>query len=712
MIDTGVDGAHPDLEGQVAQSFDVSASQRASDDIDTRGHGTLVAGVIAARRGNSITREGRGTIPGIHGVAFESQILSIRADRPGSCQETGEDEGCRYPDTDLSEAIDYAIAQGASVINMSLGGEIFEADQRLENAVRRAAEAGVLVVISAGNDAEPAGVDEDGNPTEVQGTRPNEPAYIAGLQSSLGRVVAVGSINAFDDPNDPNDQIGVISDFSNRAGEQSRFYYLLAPGEGVVSTGPDDDVSFPDDPTCTGPVEPGCNDVGDEGDFYRISGTSFAAPYVAGGLALLLDAFPNIAPETALSILLDTADDYVSNEIDPIAGVAAGAGPDVVSGVGVMNLQRAFEPQGQPRMLVGQASVDALGLVAAAPLGAFGDWASESGAFSRLSLIDQYDRAFDFDETQFAQTGQAALADFRQRADWGAGQSRAARAGALTLSWHTPRLVEDPSAPFQEEPQSTFQARYSFAGGDVAFGRGGAMEQIAPQVSLFAAPGDVSAFSTGGSWASVSRDVGAMQFDIFASDSAGRTASGVGVSRGDETWRLRGSLSLVDETGSSLGAPLQSRFGGEDEAALTAFGLEGQFALGAGWMARGGMEASSVDLPGLDAQDIWTSRWSVGAERSLAGGTFSLTLAQPRRAETGVLRFDGVTGADANGFIFETIEAGLSPSGRQVSAEARYAFALSDRFTADIAAAATRQPNHVADADDAQAVWFGIRGAW
>lgn len=712
VIDTGVDGTHPDLQGQVVGAFDVNAADRAPDDIDTGGHGTLVAGVIAARKGNTIVREGRNDTSGIHGVAFEAGILDIRADRAGSCQETGEDEGCRYPDTDVSAAIDYAIDQGAHIINMSLGGEI-NANPTLENAVRRAAQAGVLVVISAGNDAEPAGTDEDGNPTPVKGQRPNEPAYIAGEAGSLGRVVAVGSINAYDDPDDPDDVVGDISDFSNRAGEASKFYYLLAPGEGVVSTGPDDDVAFPDDPPCSGPVEPGCNDVGDEGDFYRISGTSFAAPYVAGGLALLLEAFPNLAPEDALSVLLDTADDYVRSDIDPIAGVAAGVGPDIVSGVGVMNLRRAFEPQGQAQMAVGQARVDVLTLVGAAPSGAFGDWASESGAFSRLSLIDSYDRAFDFDETRFHTVGEAQLGDFRQRADWVAGQSRAARAGRLTLSWHTPRLIEDPAAPYQEEPQSTFQARYSFAGGEVAFGRGGAMDQIAPQVSLFTSAGDVSAFSTGGSWASLRRDVGALQFDVFASDSQGRTASGIGLSQGGRSWRVRGALSVIEETGSALGAPLQSRFDArEDEAGLTAFSLEGRSALGGGWTARAGLEAASVDLPGLDARGIWTSRWSLGAERPMAGGTLAFTLAQPRRAETGTLSFDGVTGANRDGLVFETISAGLSPSGRQISAEARYGFALTDRLRADITAAATREPNHVAAAEDAQAIWFGLRGTW
>src|SRR4029077_615922 len=91
----------------------------------------------------------------------------------------------------------------------------------------------------------------------------------------------------------------------------------------------------------------GCTDLDTTGDYLGPgAGTSFAAPHVAGALALMLQAFPNITPQTALQILLDTATDYISLTPDRTLGITAGAGADAVGGRGLLNLQAAFTPQG------------------------------------------------------------------------------------------------------------------------------------------------------------------------------------------------------------------------------------------------------------------------------------------------------------------------------------------------------------------------------
>ncbi|MEO0754081.1 MAG: S8 family serine peptidase, partial [Pseudomonadota bacterium] len=109
VIDTGTDFNHPDLVGQSVGFFDVRASERTADDIDSEGHGTLVSGQIAGVRDGD----------GIHGLAYNSNVLDIRADRPGSCLETGADADCRFEDADLVTAIEFAVDNGAQVINMS-----------------------------------------------------------------------------------------------------------------------------------------------------------------------------------------------------------------------------------------------------------------------------------------------------------------------------------------------------------------------------------------------------------------------------------------------------------------------------------------------------------------------------------------------------------------------------------------------------------------
>ena len=689
VIDTGAIQDHPDLDGQfTGPTFDVNAAGRSPGDIDTEGHGSLVSGIIAAKRDNS----------GIMGVAFGATILDIRADRPGTCAEP---EDCRLPATDVARAINYAVTNGAKVINLSLGLEPGNS-QTIENAIIAAAQSGVLVVVSAGNDAEPPLPDEFGNVIPAKGTSPNSPARAAGYSNNLGRVVAVGSVIARDDPATPENDIGLLSAFSNRAGSQARDSYILAPGQGVVSSGPDDNVAFPGDAT---------NDADNIGDYYRISGTSFAAPYVSGALALLLQTFPNLQsrPQDALSILLGTADDYVDPNPDPVLGIAAGTGTDNVSGVGLLNLQRAFEPQGIPTASINAERIP-LNLLAGTAGGAFGDWAEAGGLYDGISLIDSYDRTFDFDAASLARPSEAPLTGLDARALSFAGESRAIRAGSLDLSWHTPKLHLDRTAPYQPEPQSQFTANFRFAGGEVSTGRGGSLPRIAPAAHLVAEPGAPDAFSLTGSWASVTQDIGPVDVHAFAASDDGLSRYGAGLGRSGASWDLRTGIEAVEDETSALGGAVQSRLGTGDQGRLTAWMTEGRKDLGGGWHLSGGYERGLVELGGISARSVQTSRWSIGAEREIGDGAISLVVAQPRRAETGSLTFTAVTGADTEGLIVSERQIALTPSGRQMNFETRLRWQLGEDWTAESAAALITEPNHVASADAASMVWFGLKG--
>ena len=727
IIDTGVLRDHPDLAAADIRTYDVCAANACSGydsngdsvvqvrqpgDIDTEGHGTLVTGVVAAvRQDNYATPvdEGNNGV-NIQGIAYEASVIDIRADSPGSCARTGEDEGCTFSDNTLVQAIDYAVAQGANVINMSLGGDI-DADQSLENAVRRAAAAGVLVVISAGNEAEPAGTDDMGNPVEAMGQIPSEPAYIAGEAASRGRVVAVGSITL--------DR--VMSDFSNRAGTATQDYYLLAPGEDIVTTGLDDDVGNPDGVTCVGVQTASCNDADSIGDYYRVSGTSFSAPYVAGALALLLDAFPNLQdnPELALQILLDTADDYVDNTPDAITGEIAGVGTDSVSGVGIINLVEAFRPQGQQSLSISGQEMSVAQTLAPSG-GAFGDWATASGAFNGIVFTDNYGRGFRLDAdkagkslpTQLQPTSR--VVNMNTRADWAASDSRAVAVGDLSFAWSTPRVQEDRLAPYQEEPVTNYQASYRFQGGEVEFGQGGGLQRLAPEVTLFNEPGIGNAYATGGNWAQLSRDMGmGFTMDLFTATDDARSLSGVSVGRDARFWSYRAGLSSASDDRTALGGSLQDRFGETDQASMTAYSLEGEWSPFGRLMLSSGFEMASVDLPGVDAQGIWTSRWSVGASHPAGPGQFSFVVAQPRRAETGTIRFLAPTAIDDRGVLLrDEIEAGLTPSGREIDYETRYRFRLSDNWTGDVSAALSTSPNHISGAEAENVVWLALGTKW
>lgn len=133
VIDTGVDADHPDLAGQiVAQADTVDNDDSADDDI---GHGTHVAGIIAANANNGI---------GVAGVAPGVKLIAVDVfTKSGS-------DSFAYT-TDVVEGITFAKNNLADVINLSLGS--YTDDWSFEEAVNGAVGSGIPVVCAAGNDA-------------------------------------------------------------------------------------------------------------------------------------------------------------------------------------------------------------------------------------------------------------------------------------------------------------------------------------------------------------------------------------------------------------------------------------------------------------------------------------------------------------------------------------------------------------------------------
>jgi subtilisin family serine protease len=130
VVDTGVDASHPDLIGQVLTGYDFVDGDTTTQ--DGYGHGTHVAGIIAARANNQI---------GVAGVAPDSRILPVRV---------LDDSGSGYL-SDVAAGIVYAADHNARVINLSLGAP--SGATTLADAVTYARGKGALVVCAAGNDA-------------------------------------------------------------------------------------------------------------------------------------------------------------------------------------------------------------------------------------------------------------------------------------------------------------------------------------------------------------------------------------------------------------------------------------------------------------------------------------------------------------------------------------------------------------------------------
>jgi subtilisin family serine protease len=259
VIDSGIDGGHPEFQGRIAAARSFVGGNPL---VDEQGHGTFVAGEIAAELNNG---------QGIAGIAFPAQLLVAKVVRP---------DGSISLDAE-AQAIRWATDAGARVINLSLGGVRDPIDpsedtysQEEADAVEYAVRAGVVIVAAVGNGDQ----------------APMAPWPYASYPAALPHVIGVGAL----------DRQGDVPDFSNR---DPVYLDISAPGAEILST-------FPRQLTA---VRPACPDQGysDCGpDEYRFAeGTSFAAPQVAAAAALLLAVRPDLRPEQVGALLEHTAVD-------------------------------------------------------------------------------------------------------------------------------------------------------------------------------------------------------------------------------------------------------------------------------------------------------------------------------------------------------------------------------------------------------------------
>jgi hypothetical protein len=288
VIDTGIDGTHPDLAGRVilAKSFVGGSPYR-----DDLGHGTFVAGLIAANPSNGI---------GIAGLAFNARLMIAKVvDKGGNISLQGE-----------VQAIRWAADHGARVINLSLGGVRDPLDPSLdtyspleEAAVEYAYSKGVLVVAAVGNGPQ----------------SPRTPWGFAHYPSALPHVIGVSAV----------EQDGAVPDYSNR---DVVYNDIAAPGDAIFSTIPTELVE--DRPEC---VDRPYSDCGPP-EFRQGIGTSFAAPQVSAAAALLLGQDPALTPDQVSWLLERNADD---------ASAATGcarcpAGRDLYTGWGTLDVSAAL----------------------------------------------------------------------------------------------------------------------------------------------------------------------------------------------------------------------------------------------------------------------------------------------------------------------------------------------------------------------------------
>lgn len=641
VIDSGVQSGTHDLTGRVtSDSTDVVGARNqpyAPRDV----HGTMVAGFVAANFNS------RGTV----GVAYNADILSIRADEIGPC---GTDAGapadsdCGFFGSDLSAAIDYARLNGAKVINLSLGGDSPTGSQT-RSAIQRATAAGLVIVAAAGN------ADTGSSPL----ADPGYPAHLAIDVIYNGQIIAVGALNAAGDD---------IASFSYRAGVAQNFY-LLAPGEHVASG-----CGLPSTTTPGGTV---C---------YTGSGTSFATPVVSGAAALLIGGFPNLSAHEVVDILLRTARDM------------GAPGPDPIYGRGALDISRAFSPIGAlslatPGGLV-EISEDVTPGAAASP--AFGDALTGHTGLATVAY-DEYSRLFRIDlGGQYRSAGQRNLALRGGLAGLSSGINVTTPDGAqlqiaASHSGSMPSLAGGPAGLALSESVDEISTRYSNGGlrFDAWSGRSGGVPNFASAepdaFSLVAMPEHAArAGYAFGPW-TVSAEQGqgrrglAGAFDLTGTVDDQRTA----MSRYARlTANFRGAassttfgLGQLDEQGGPLGAlaprgselalPARSRF----------FSLQSRWrvAPGVGFAAEASVGRTEAQGRALSIHGAVSSSWRLQAQADcqlfrLACSGLAFEIAQPLRVEAG--RVSAFLADQPVGYFdpltYSSRTFALSPSGREL----------------------------------------------
>jgi hypothetical protein len=518
--------------------------------------------------------------------------------------------------------------------------------------MQRAVNAGIVLVIAAGND----------------GTDPNkgsnaDPFALVPAQSFAGSVIIAGSVGV---ASGGGTDISTISDFSNRAGTGAP-YYLAALG--YRDQAPDQ-----------------------TGSQFLWSGTSFSAPTITGAVALMAQAFPNLTGKQIVSILFQTADDLGAPGADPVYGN------------GRLNIQRAFLPIGTMSLAGSQVPIATSALPPAS-----GDAAK--GQTVGAIVLDGYSRAYVMNLSATLRSAEAdhPLSRSLQNDVRISGGDVGPIAVAVTVS-ERHDLVEGYSIDRIGIGPEDLRRSKLIAGSAVArlgtrtaiaFGFAEGAKAMERRLTGAGAGGFLIASDIAGtpgflakrnSSMAVRHQVGGFGFTV--SGESGNVWQEVRTSAAGSPYRLETvaadttlghhwfslGLSRLEEKRSLLGGRLSALLGGSGAATLF-IDAEARRDLGSGWTgtlaARRGWTAFSNGklVTGAYALDL-TKRGIMSSSDS-----FGLRIAQPLRVDHGGFAMMVPTSWDyvTQSATDTPARMSLSPSGREIDAELSYGRPLVDQ---------------------------------
>jgi hypothetical protein len=276
VLDTGVDATHPELTGKLVDPWNVITDT--TDVTDTVGHGTATAGLIAGLTNNAT---------GLASLGWDTKVMPIKVG-----------VGSSFFDDDIILGLDRAVAHGANVVNLSLGGDCNSTP--FADAIERVQTSGALVVAAAGN------FFTSGNPVFYPAAQPG--------------VIGVGATG----------RNGARAPYS----ETGDFVDLVAPGGTGDTAGNNIPLLAPGGGTTTD------------------AGTSFSSPMVAAAAALVLAKNPLLSPSEAGEILERTAHDLGAAGYDTAYGAGIlDAGAAVNAALTTAPRQGTYVPMPPVRIL-------------------------------------------------------------------------------------------------------------------------------------------------------------------------------------------------------------------------------------------------------------------------------------------------------------------------------------------------------------------------